>query len=174
VGVGAGIVLNDRLYAGAQGLAGEIGHSILQFNGPLCSCGRRGCAETYIGSHALQRELQATGSLREAGQNLGVLLQNLWTSFNPGVLVVGGQSCVRHPDLFEMACRTLQTYADSAGMTAPAVRVARYGLLAAAVGAAALLLHEQLRPMQARSLSVATPPGVAEPCLAEDEAVVLE
>ena len=174
VGVGAGIVLNDRLYAGAQGLAGEIGHSILQFNGPLCSCGRRGCAETYIGSHALQRELQATGSLREAGQNLGVLLQNLWTSFNPGVLVVGGQSCVRHPDLFEMACRTLQSYADCAGMTAPAVRVARYGLLAAAVGAAALLLHEQLRPMQARSLSVATPPGVAEPCLAEDEAVVLE
>ncbi len=174
VGVGAGIVLNDRLYAGAQGLAGEIGHSILQFDGPLCSCGRRGCAETFIGSHALQRELQATGSLYQAGQNLGVLLQNLWTSFNPGVLVVGGQSCVRHPDLFDGACRTLQTYAESAGMTAPTVRVARYGLLAAAVGAAALLLHDQLRPMQARRVTGARQSPVMEPCWAEDEAVLLE
>jgi predicted NBD/HSP70 family sugar kinase len=174
VGVGAGIVLNDRLYAGAQGLAGEIGHSILQVNGPLCSCGRRGCAETFIGAHALRRELQATGALREAGQNLGVLLQNLWTSFNPGVLVVGGQSCVQHPDLFDRACQSLQTYAKSAGMTAPPVRVARYGLLAAAVGAAALLLHEQLRPMQARRIAGATPAPVAELAWAQDEAALLE
>lgn len=174
VGVGAGIVLNDRLYVGAQGLAGEIGHSILQLNGPLCSCGRRGCAETFIGAHALQREREATGSLHEAGQNLGVLLQNLWTSFNPGVLVVGGLSCVRHPDLFANACQTLRHYAQSAGMEAPTVRMARYGLLAAAVGSAALVLHDQLRPMQARRVASSSPMPVAEPSWREDEAALLE
>ena len=174
VGVGAGIVLNDHLFAGGQGLAGEIGHSILNVDGPLCSCGRHGCAETSIGAHALQRELQATGSLREAGKSLGVLLQNLWTSFDPGVLVVGGQSCVRHPELFEMACQTLQTYANCAGMTAPTVRVARYGLLAAAVGAAALLLHEQLRPMQAHRVAEATTLTEVESCCTEDELALLE
>lgn len=151
VGVGAGIVLDDRLYTGSQGLAGEIGHTILQFDGALCSCGRRGCAETVIGARALARELKATGQLRQAGQALGVLLQNLWTSFNPAVLVVGGKSCVKHPALVEIATATLSAYAASAGMPAPVVRTARYGLFAAAVGAAALVLHHYLRPMQTRA-----------------------
>ncbi len=150
VGVGAGIVLDDRLYTGSQGLAGEIGHTILQFDGALCSCGRRGCAETLIGARALARELQDKGELRQAGQALGVLLQNLWTSFNPAVLVVGGKSCVNHPALVDIATATLNAYAASAGMSAPVVRPARYGLLAAAVGAAALVLHQYLRPMQTR------------------------
>ena len=51
--MGAGIVLNDRLFTGLQGMAGEIGHSILQIDGPACSCGRRGCAETFFGARAL-------------------------------------------------------------------------------------------------------------------------
>jgi predicted NBD/HSP70 family sugar kinase len=150
VGVGAGIVLDDRLYTGADGLAGEIGHTILQFDGPLCSCGRRGCAETFIGARALARELKASGGLAQAGQALGVLLQNLWTSFNPAVLVVGGKSCVQHPALVDIATQTLNTYAASAGMPPPVVRPARYGLFAAAVGAAALVLHRYLRPMPTR------------------------
>lgn len=149
VGVGAGIVLDDRLYTGSQGLAGEIGHTILQFDGPLCSCGRRGCAETFIGARALAQELLATNSLQQAGQRLGVLLQNLWTSFNPAVLVVGGKSCVIHPSLVEIATATLNGYAASARMPPPVVRRARYGLFAASAGAAALVLHRHLRPMQA-------------------------
>jgi predicted NBD/HSP70 family sugar kinase len=147
VGVGAGIVLNDRLFTGAQGMAGEIGHSIMQIDGPLCSCGRRGCAETFIGARALAREIKQHGNLQLAGRYLGVLIQNLWTTFNPGVLVMGGASCIRHPELVQMAQDTLQTYAQSAGVAAPMVRRARYDLLAAAVGAAALVVHQFLRPL---------------------------
>lgn len=146
VGVGAGIVLNDRLFTGTQGMAGEIGHSILQLDGPLCSCGRRGCAETFIGSGALGQLANA----QRSGQYLGVLLQNLWTTFNPSVVVVGGASCHRFPDMVQVARETLQNYATHAGVTAPAVRIARYGLLASAVGAAALVLHQYLRPMHPR------------------------
>ncbi|MEO8021803.1 ROK family protein [Polaromonas sp.] len=147
VGVGAGIVLNDRLFTGMQGMAGEIGHSTLQIDGPQCSCGRRGCAETFIGSGALGQLADA----RRAGRYLGVLLQNLWTTFDPSVLVVGGASCHRFPDMVQVAQETLQTYATYAGMATPVVRVARYGLLASAVGAAALVLHQYLRPMHPRS-----------------------
>lgn len=146
VGVGAGIVLNDRLFTGMQGMAGEIGHSILQLDGPLCSCGRRGCAETFIGSGALSQ----LADTRRSGHYLGVLLQNLWTTFDPSVLVVGGASCHRFPDMVQVAQETLQNYATHAGVTAPVVRVARYGLLASAVGAAALVLHQYLRPMHPR------------------------
>lgn len=143
VGVGAGIVLNDRLFTGVQGMAGEIGHNILQIDGPLCSCGRRGCAETFFGARTLAKLPDPT----QGGHYLGVVLQNLWTTFNPSTLVVGGPSCDTYPGIVKVAQDTLQRYADAAGMAAPTVRPARYGLLASAVGAAALVLHHELRPM---------------------------
>ena len=147
-GVGAGIVLNDRLFTGARGMAGEIGHSIMQVDGVLCSCGRRGCAETFIGARALD----TAEGVERAARYLGVLIQNLDVMFNPRVVVVGGQSCSTHADLLEGAARTVQAYARSAGVPAPVVRGARYGLLAAAVGAAAVALHRYLRPMHIQSL----------------------
>jgi len=147
VGVGAGIVLNDRLYTGSHGMAGEIGHTILQVFGELCSCGRRGCAETFVGSVALQRELEFSGNVSRAGRCLGLLVQNLWTTFDPGVIVLGGGSCVRQPELVTFARETLHNYAAAAGMEPPVIRLARYGLLASAVGAAALVLHQHVRPM---------------------------
>ena len=143
VGVGAGIVLNDRLYTGYVGSAGEIGHSILQVNGPLCSCGRRGCAEAFVGARALQQQ----GGAQQAGHYLGMVLQNLDAMFNPRVIVLGGRSAMENPALVEAARLAQQAYAQSAGMQAPVVRVARFGLQAAAVGAAALVLHQFLRPL---------------------------
>ena len=143
VGVGAGIVLNDRLFTGFLGAAGEIGHSILQVNGPLCSCGRRGCAEAFIGARALAKK----PGLEQAGQYLGVMLQNLDAMFNPHVIVVGGRSCMDHPSLIDAARATQQAYAHAAGLQAPEVRAARFGVQAAAVGAAALVLHQFLRPL---------------------------
>jgi predicted NBD/HSP70 family sugar kinase len=129
-------------------MAGEIGHSILQIDGLPCSCGRRGCAETFFGARALARLADPS----QGGQALGVVLQNLWTTFNPSALVVGGPSCDRHPGILQVAQATLQAHASSAGMPAPLVRAARYGLLASAVGAAALVLHHELRPMHARAI----------------------
>jgi predicted NBD/HSP70 family sugar kinase len=143
VGVGAGIVLNDRLFTGFLGAAGEIGHSILQVDGPLCSCGRRGCAEAFIGARALAKKQ----GLQQAGHYLGVMLQNLDAMFNPHVIVVGGRSCIDHPHLIDSARSTQQAYANAAGLQAPQVRPARFGVQAAAVGAAALVLHQFLRPL---------------------------
>ena len=154
VGVGAGVVLNDRLFTGACGMAGEIGHTVLQIDGPRCSCGRSGCAEVFLGARVLDRS--ADGPARGAGY-LGVLLQNLWVTFEPRAIVVGGKSCDAHPDFLRGAIATVQRYADSAGLPAPVVRAARYGQWAPAVGAAALALHEYLRPLhpssEARRLS---------------------
>lgn len=49
-GVGGGIILNGRIYHGASGSAGEIGHMTLNPQGQRCRCGNYGCLETYIGS----------------------------------------------------------------------------------------------------------------------------
>jgi predicted NBD/HSP70 family sugar kinase len=53
IGVGAGIVLDGRVYRGARGLAGELGHVVVDRDGPACGCGGRGCVERYAGTAAL-------------------------------------------------------------------------------------------------------------------------
>ena len=56
-GIGGGLVLDGRLYQGATGNAGEIGHMILQPDGPLCGCGRLGCVEALASRTAMARDL---------------------------------------------------------------------------------------------------------------------
>jgi len=52
-GVGGGLVINRRLYLGMGGTAGELGHQTIDFNGPRCGCGNRGCLEAYASGPAL-------------------------------------------------------------------------------------------------------------------------
>lgn len=59
-GVGAGLVLDGRLYAGRQGMAGEVGHAPVEWDGEPCACGRRGCLEAYVGGAAWTRRLART------------------------------------------------------------------------------------------------------------------
>ncbi len=66
-GVGAGIVLEGNLVRGASGMAGEIGHLTIDYNGPRCECGNRGCLELYCSSIALLRAVR-----RKRGQDLAL------------------------------------------------------------------------------------------------------
>ncbi|MCX9154503.1 ROK family transcriptional regulator [Niveibacterium sp. 24ML] len=170
IGVGAGIVVNDRLFSGAAGFAGEVGHSILQVAGPRCSCGREGCAEAFIGLRAVAQqaaqqgeegpsvaaladriahaEPQAVSAAARAGHYLGVLMQNLWTTFDPGRFVLGGPTCELGAPMLDAARETLSRYARDAGVPMPEVRLSRYGSRAVAAGAAAMVLHKIVRPLQ--------------------------
>lgn len=56
-GIGAGIVTNKQIYRGSSGGAGEFGHIILQKDGPLCSCGNRGCLESLASIPAIIRNI---------------------------------------------------------------------------------------------------------------------
>jgi len=55
-GIGGGIITNGKLYTGASGAAGEIGHMTIDVNGPRCNCGNIGCWETLASGTALARE----------------------------------------------------------------------------------------------------------------------
>jgi predicted NBD/HSP70 family sugar kinase len=54
-GMGYGLILDNKLYRGARGGAGEIGHTTIDFNGRMCECGRKGCAEAYLSGPSLSR-----------------------------------------------------------------------------------------------------------------------
>lgn len=58
-GIGAGLILNQQIYAGTTGAAGEIGHITIDEDGPPCSCGNHGCLEVFAGGYAIAREGQS-------------------------------------------------------------------------------------------------------------------
>ena len=57
-GIGGGVILNHRLYHGSCGGAGEVGHIKILADGPLCGCGRRGCAEGLASRTAMERDMR--------------------------------------------------------------------------------------------------------------------
>jgi predicted NBD/HSP70 family sugar kinase len=170
-GVGAGVIVGDRLLIGSRGFAGEIGHTILQRDGPLCSCGRRGCAEALIGVQALLRlhagaarprrtaslasvarrlaanDAETLQSVGEAGSFLGTLLQNLAAAYDPACIVLGGAGVALGDAFVEPALRTLRDCCRAANLPVPAVRLSQRGADAVAVGAAALVRYRSTRPL---------------------------
>ncbi|ETK34654.1 ROK family transcriptional regulator [Microbispora sp. ATCC PTA-5024] len=62
IGIGAGLVVRGRLFRGAHGFAGELGHVVVAPDGPLCRCGGRGCLEQYAGQDALLNAARPDGA----------------------------------------------------------------------------------------------------------------
>ncbi|MCJ7533563.1 MAG: ROK family transcriptional regulator [Anaerolineales bacterium] len=60
IGLGAGIVLDGKLFRGSNGYASEVGHMTVDPNGELCGCGKRGCWETQVGPRAVLRRVRKT------------------------------------------------------------------------------------------------------------------
>jgi glucokinase len=58
-GIGGGIIMGGRLYLGARGAAAEVGHIVVDLNGPRCGCGNRGCAEALASRTAMERDVRA-------------------------------------------------------------------------------------------------------------------
>lgn len=63
-GVGSGIVSNGKMIYGHDGFAGEIGHVIVEPNGRLCGCGRRGCLETYCSAGGILKTYNEKASVK--------------------------------------------------------------------------------------------------------------
>jgi predicted NBD/HSP70 family sugar kinase len=112
-GIGSGIVTGGRIYRGAQGAAGDIGH--IQFNrqpAPLCRCGKIGCLEARAAGWAIARDLRAerleaetardvvalvrAGEpraihlVRQSGRVIGEVVANVVSILNPSAIVIGG------------------------------------------------------------------------------------
>jgi len=113
-GVGGGIVLDGRIWPGADGMAGEIGHMTIIPDGRQCGCGNTGCLEMYASSRGIVKTYQERSSLsrvitseeiyqaardgdplaaevmNDMGRLLGIGIANLINIFNAEMIVVGG------------------------------------------------------------------------------------
>jgi len=57
-GIGGGLIFNEKIYRGSNFIAGEIGHIVVEKNGPLCGCGNRGCIEAVASRTAIVRNIE--------------------------------------------------------------------------------------------------------------------
>lgn len=109
VGIGIGIIINNELYKGVNGFSGEMGHMTIDFNGPKCSCGNRGCWELYasekvllnsflkngkaISSHEIidlahKNDLEVLNTLQNFGFYIGIGLTNILNTFDAQAIVL--------------------------------------------------------------------------------------
>ena len=128
-GIGCGVVVNGEILTGEIGLAGEIGHTSINFEGPRCECGNIGCLETYCSTIAVGKKIRecikrkektvlterftwadfvravnegdavACREYRLACRYLAVGVVNVINQLNPGVVVIGDQLAQVAPDL---------------------------------------------------------------------------
>ena len=163
-GVGGGIVTGGRIFRGAHGLGGELGHVVVEADGPECpggGCPNRGCLEALCSGTALERaagmkgrevvqaardgDADARAHVDRLGRYLGIGISNMVNAFQPEMVVIGGGLSAA-ADLF------LDTAVAEAGSRAlPAlwerviVQVAQAGNAAGVIGAGLLALQEYAR-----------------------------
>jgi len=105
-GVGGGLILDGKLYSGAHGTAGEIGHMVMDPDGPLDGCGQRGCLEAYAGGNMLSKQTgrsavelfqdavdgdhEARMIVSRAARYMGYALINLTNLVDAEMIVIGG------------------------------------------------------------------------------------
>ncbi|WP_129287252.1 ROK family transcriptional regulator [Streptomyces sp. GZWMJZ-114] len=93
-GLGAGLVLDGRLYRGPRTGAGELGHQVVRLDGPPCVCGNRGCVE------ALCLAALAAGDTAEAARVLGTAAANLVGLLDVELVLLGGHRIAAAPEAF--------------------------------------------------------------------------
>jgi predicted NBD/HSP70 family sugar kinase len=170
-GIGAGLILGGRLYRGAGGTAGEIGHVPVDESGAMCRCGNRGCLETFVGAGALLELLRRSHGddltvpdlialaregnpgcqrvLADAGRTVGAVVAGLCNQLNPERIVVGGELAAAGEMLLEPLRQAMRRFAIPA---AADIRVlaGELGERAELFGALALVLGESDRALSGR------------------------
>jgi predicted NBD/HSP70 family sugar kinase len=148
IGIGGGIVVGGELFRGSHGRAGELGHMVLDPEGPACSCGGRGCLERLAGQDAILEaagahdradlearcvggDVRALSAVEQAGRYLGTALASVANLIDPDTVVLGGVFASLAPWLRDTVAETLARHGAR-----PEVRVSQLGTEAAVRGAA--------------------------------------
>ncbi len=162
-GIGGGIVLDGKLWAGDDGFAGEFGHITVEPKGHPCPCGNSGCVEQYSSSTAIVAAARETGCwpaeqvstkwladvaaggdrratelFADAGRSLGVAAAAVVNLLNPGAIIIGGGVAESFQLIVPAMLEEMQKRAFSPAMDRIALLRAELGDDAGILGAAAL------------------------------------
>jgi predicted NBD/HSP70 family sugar kinase len=171
-GIGAGLILGGRLYRGAGGTAGEIGHVLVDEQGPMCRCGNRGCLETFAGGGALVELLRRSHGdslsiedmveqaiagdpacqrvLADAGRIVGGPVAALCNQFNPELVVVGGRLAPAGELVLGPLREAVRRYAIPAAAETARIVPSALGARAELLGALVLVIGQSDRALSGR------------------------
>ncbi len=168
-GLGLGVVTDGKIMRGAFGNAGELGHVVVKPGGNLCACGNRGCLETYTSRLAVQQHMGKFGvtidgvddlenlfaaknphletwieqAVIPLSQTIG-MIENL---FDPQAVILGGaMPDAILDDMIERLILPEGSVSNRLGRTLPRVLRGASGRMTAALGGAALVIHDTITP----------------------------
>jgi|TARA_B110000263_G_C15310398_1_gene512782 predicted NBD/HSP70 family sugar kinase len=129
-GVGGGIIIDNKILYGKQGIGGEWGHTIIKDDGEMCYCGKKGCVESVISGRALQKyytslsgkklsfkdiyknietDLNAKKTLKRMITYFGKGLSNVVNIIDPDIIVLGG-GLSNTNELYDQGYQELKKY----------------------------------------------------------------
>lgn len=135
-GIGLGILINDSLYTGYNGRAGEFGHTIIEVDGRECPCGNHGCLEQYVSERALLREFadkkdltdidfEVLSSMYQTGDKdaidimdkfikyMSVCINNVLNAYNPDIVIINSSFTSFFPGLTKRIEQSLSSRMNS-------------------------------------------------------------
>ncbi len=165
-GIGGGIIIDNKLYRGSTGSAGEVGHITINHSGHLCACGNYGCLEAYIGTsgirniasefgfsgneitpaclaaHARSGNKEARKVYEKFGYYLAVGLGGLINVFNPDMITLSG-GVSNNYDLFSLSMtREIKKRSFAAAFKHVRIKKTDYARHLGAIGAALITRME--------------------------------
>lgn len=143
-GIGVGLIINDRLFAGYCGKAGEFGHTIIEPDGRQCPCGNRGCLEQYASERSILAEYAAMKGLPEADSKLllsayerkdpdaasamdcfvkymSIGVNNILNAYNPEIVIINSPFTKNHPEILQQIEAALSSKMNSYVKIVPSV-----------------------------------------------------
>ncbi|OXS77556.1 ROK family transcriptional regulator [Domibacillus enclensis] len=166
-GIGVGLVLNNELYRGVHGFSGEMGHMTIDFNGPKCNCGNRGCWELYASEKAFRQSLPADWdekelnkrfqqndvvlfrSLENFGHHLGIGLVNIANTFDPEAIILRNPLIESNPFVLNAVKNTLSSRMNVRFETECAFLPSTLGKNAPALGACSMMIESFIKGITA-------------------------
>ncbi len=135
-GIGLGLLINNTLYTGYNGRAGEFGHTIVEVDGRECPCGNHGCLEQYVSERALLREFalkkgladvdfEILSAMYQTGDKdavaimdkfvkyMSVCINNVLNAYNPDIVIINSSFTSFFPGLVKHIERSLNSKMNS-------------------------------------------------------------
>ncbi len=170
IGIGTGLILDNKLYRGKSGLSGELGHMIIESQGKLCGCGSKGCWELYASERALiNRAHEVLGSkygsepsleglmaaarkdhevktlFDEIGYYLGVGINNIINTFNPEQIIIGNRLTIAKDHLHTSLMQVIKEKTLNEHQTNLTVNYANLSQYSTALGVSAYSIEHYFK-----------------------------
>lgn len=143
-GIGLGIIINDQLYTGYNGRAGEFGHTIVEIDGIQCPCGNHGCLEQYVSERALLHEYARAKNIADIDfatfarmleendpiaqqvmdhfvKYMSVGINNILNAYNPEIVIINSSFTIHFPRVLRQIEEGLKSKMNSYIQIVPSV-----------------------------------------------------